>query len=298
MSNEKPWILTKTTSVVPEGYIRLGKIIRTARNPRSSLQAEGPVEGWEDFVHKNKEELQQFDMTKNDNITVAFKAWLKAVGIPVSGSASAHVDSKHDYDVSITKIEGETMEPNNDYIRKAIKSKDVQERIEASWNPKSPYVYMVTGVRLAHGLKMKKNREEKSAGSEAEAQGDGSSHNVPLQGGASGKVEAGQTTSITFDAASDCVFAYTVIAIKVTANSVVKRKEVKGQVSGIEDGQEQQKPVESSDGQATTDQKPEYELEFSLHRVEAVPEAEKGGEKVVFENGKDWALLEEETEKM
>ncbi|KAH8891430.1 hypothetical protein GQ53DRAFT_746543 [Thozetella sp. PMI_491] len=198
------WLFTKSHSFPVNGKLQLGQILSDAANPSFVLQPAGvfpiPPELLEPSTFKEGVVLDS-----SSELSVQFSSWLRATGIPVA--ASADVSSMHAGETRwrFDRLESRTMAPSLAYARGAMSHGDVPENLK-KWSFK-PRMYMVTGIRTAHGAQLTK-REERSRQAGFGVEGDSGALGAPISGGVRGQVGQSGSETQAFESSSDFVFAY------------------------------------------------------------------------------------------
>lgn len=198
----KRWIFTKACDFAPDGTLQLGQVLAKPKDPAYVLQPTGPLDLHEGMKveHVTRENL---NMQTNDEITGQFSAWAKLGYLPAYFKTSAATQRSHDYVWHFETLESYTTSPTLAYVTAAMRHGDVPATLKSFLF--KTRVYMVTGVRVAKGARMRR-RDQASTSLEAAGQTSGPDQSVTA--GTQVKMEEKKLDAEDFDKSSDFVFAY------------------------------------------------------------------------------------------
>ncbi|KAJ6447115.1 hypothetical protein O9K51_01890 [Purpureocillium lavendulum] len=215
----KRWIYTKSCEFPPDGNFRLGQIIGEPTDPAYVLQPLGPLPLLEGMnVETTRRENVRLE--DKDELSGQFKAWAKLGFLPARFSSSVAASRSDEYTWHFKSLESRLLSPSLAYVQDAMRHGDVPATLK-TWLFKHR-VYMVTGVRVVSGARMKrKDQTSMSASLAAEAPLDES-----VSAGATGNIASSSVESEGFEKATDFVFAYRLNEISYRGN--VKHKPYTG----------------------------------------------------------------------
>ncbi|KAI3570611.1 hypothetical protein IWW34DRAFT_774795 [Fusarium oxysporum f. sp. albedinis] len=198
----KRWIFTKACDFAPDGTLQLGQIVAEPKDPAYVLQPSGPLELYQDMKveHLTRENL---NMQTNDEIWGQFSAWARLGYVPAYLKASAATKRSHDYVWHFEKLESYTTSPTLDYVTAAMRHGDVPATLKRFSFKRR--VYMVTGVRVARGARMRRSDESSTS---LQTAGEISAQDQTVTVGTKAKIQEKKLEAEEFDKASDFVFAY------------------------------------------------------------------------------------------
>ncbi|SPO01214.1 uncharacterized protein DNG_03961 [Cephalotrichum gorgonifer] len=189
----------------PDGPVSLGSIITDPQNPEYCLATKRvPIPESAIFVvsqENYKEELKEKNTTKA-SLWLKFLEWM---GFEVSGSKEDDVLRVAKFD----RLETRTFVPSSDYITTSLKEPEVRRfLLRDDDEEEEALIYMITGVKIAHGVDFTEKTVRKSEG-KLSANADGSIADLPLGGKASAERSAGGEQSSHFEIkTTPIVFAY------------------------------------------------------------------------------------------
>jgi len=226
----KSWVYTKTTDYKPGGILSLGQILSDPSNPASVLQPLGPLPlpGGLKPEHRRQEGVS---MDNTSEMAAMFGVWAKATSLPVGIETKMEKDASSELIWRFKSLGSNIMSPPLEYTRNAMKHGDVPEGLK-KWGFKRR-VYMITGVRTAHGARMEK-KESHSSTVQAQLAADGSAHSVPVEGGVRVGHSSGVTNNVTFEKTTDFVFAYRLNEVNYRGK-ITQKSYTKGETSAAGD---------------------------------------------------------------
>ncbi|KAL7815163.1 hypothetical protein V8C26DRAFT_402604 [Trichoderma gracile] len=200
--NSNHWILTKSCDFAPDGSLQLGQILAEPKDPAYVLQPYGPLafpEGMK-IEHGRREGLS---MQTKGELSAHFLAWAQGSILSAGQNADATRKSSNQSAWHFRELETHTMTPSLAYIELAVRHGDVEASLRRwRWRRR---LYMVTGVRIARGARMRRLDGEYS---EFEAAMQAAVPEEVVILGAKAMLGQKQLGSEMFDKASDFVFAY------------------------------------------------------------------------------------------
>lgn len=200
----KNWIITSGQDYSPGGALSLEQILQNPWDPASGLLTEGtipiPASATRDRTTKGS-----FIMQYNDRLNVSFRLWAEINSAPVAGNISGERDTVHDSYWHIESLSGDIFLPPLSYVKRVLHSGDVPSKTQ--WWKLRRKVYMVTGLRIAHGAQIE-SQVSSSSRLHATVEADASSQGVPLSGGGGGGGGRNQSQFLRTESISDFIFAY------------------------------------------------------------------------------------------
>jgi len=160
-----------------------------------------------------------------------FGVWTKATCLPVGIGTTMENDASSELIWRFTSLGSNIMSPPLEYTRNAMKHGDVPEGLKR-WGFKKR-VYMITGVRTAHGARMEK-KESHSSTVQAQLAADGSALSVPVGGGVRVAHSSSATNNVNFEKTTDFVFAYRLNEVNYRGR-VTQKSYTKGETSATGD---------------------------------------------------------------
>ncbi|KAH7000680.1 hypothetical protein EDB80DRAFT_895847 [Ilyonectria destructans] len=198
----KRWIFTKACDFAPAGTLQLGQVLAKPKDPAYVLQPTGPLDLHEGMKVEHVTRVN-LNMQTNDEMTGQFSAWAKLGYLPAYFKASAATQRSHDYVWHFETLESYTTSPTLAYVTAAMRHGDVPATLKGFLF--KTRVYMVTGVRVAKGARMRR-RDQASTSLEAAGQTSGPDQSVTA--GTQVKMEEKKLDAEDFDKSSDFIFAY------------------------------------------------------------------------------------------
>ena len=199
------WIFTKSTEYRPHGVLRVGQILDRPFEPASALHPGGPLPT-PDVILPEDSELRGVNVSQASELSAQFGLWtnLSGVGVPAKATADASKTQSGSEDWHIERISSKIITPSNDYVDDSLRHGDVPAKLKDVWFFKKR-LYMITGVRVVEGARMR-TAEEKSSSIKIEAQGG----DPGTKAGAGGVLSLANKSSRdrAFESATDFVFAY------------------------------------------------------------------------------------------
>ena len=223
------WILTKSCDFPPNGPLQLGQILAEPFEPGYVLQPAGPLEIPSKLIHDPTfQEGVNIDSTSE--LAANFGLWARVIGVPAGGGFQVEVDRSTEMAWHFKKLESRTASPSLAYVRAAMKYGDVPETLKTYLFKRR--VYMVTGVRAAHGAHMEKRDQDETL-VQARIDGDLSSQEIPVAAGARAGAAMIDAETHKFDSASDFVFAYRLNEVHYRGK-ITHKPFKKGEISAAE----------------------------------------------------------------
>jgi hypothetical protein len=223
-----PWILTKAKEFSPTGTLQVGQILVEPFNPAYTLMPGGPLPIPADVLQEKSFQTSA-DLESKEDLNAMFGLWITAAGLPAGGKAGASVNQLDELSWHFEKLSGNIISPSIVYLNAALRHGDVPSYTGRFHVIKR--LYMVTGVRIAHGARMvKKSSQSIGLGGEAKSGATG-----PVDVGAMGRLEKGKEVKENFSNASDFVYAYRLSEVNYWGEPTHKPF-VKGEAAGEDAG--------------------------------------------------------------
>lgn len=226
----KSWVYTKTTDYKPGGILSLGQILSDPANPASVLQPLGPLPLPAELKPEHQRQ-EGVNMDITSEMAAMFGVWTKATSLPVGIETKMEKGASSELIWRFTSLGSNIMSPPLEYTRNAMKHGDVLEGLK-KWGFKKK-IYMITGVRTAHGARMEK-KETHSSTVQAQLAIDGSAHSVPVGGGVQVGHSSSATNNVTFEKTTDFVFAYRLNEVNYRGK-ITQKSYTKGETSAAGD---------------------------------------------------------------
>ncbi|KAF2176116.1 hypothetical protein K469DRAFT_531594, partial [Zopfia rhizophila CBS 207.26] len=226
----KSWVYTKTTDYKPGGVLSLGQILSDPTNPASVLQPLGPLPLPAELKPEHRRQ-DGVNMDTASEMGAMFGVWAKVTSLPIGVETEMEKDASSELIWRFESLDSNIMSPPIEYTRNAMNHGDVQEALK-KWGFKKR-VYMITGVRTAHGARMEKT-ESHSSSVQAQLAADGSPHGVPVGGGVRGGHSSSATNKVTFEKTTDFVWAYRLNEVNYRGK-ITQKSYTKGETSAAGD---------------------------------------------------------------
>lgn len=202
------WIFTKSCEFAPDGNLRLGQILAEPKDPAYVLQPLGPLP-LPDLIKPEITSRENISIQDRSELSAQFGAWAQLGYIPIHIKSNAAVSRIHDFEWYFEKLESRIMSPDIKYVEGAMRHGDVEASLRNFHFKRR--VYMVTGVRIVSGARMRRKNTSSTSG-ETSAQGGPPDQFVTAGGRA--QFTANSLDSEAFDKATDFVFAYRLNEVK------------------------------------------------------------------------------------
>ncbi|KAL6914789.1 hypothetical protein FSST1_012549 [Fusarium sambucinum] len=192
IEEDKQWILTGSYNYAPDGLLQLGQILAEPVEPWSKVSSTGPLE----LPRGTTEHLTSSTMT-NDDIEHQFSAWVNSRQKRSFFKKRVKVQEPREHVWRFNRLESHTASPSLEYVKATLKDNDLFKRLRR--NPFMSSLYMVTGLRVARGVNVRRNRQSPL---EMGVIGSNSGPAVGIQ------VDTSQLESEVPDVVPDFIFAY------------------------------------------------------------------------------------------
>lgn len=229
----KAYFLAPTRDCPPSGPIALGNIIVSPSVPEEALNSNliPPTE----TIHESYQTNWQAEMGHHKDgklgIWTGFLQFL-GIGVDVGVEHSRYYGDIYRFD----RLETHFFLPSTEYVEKCVRSPNVQDHIIKSRFRSN--IYMVTGIKIARGASIASIRL-RERGTYLHFGVNGAPLGLPLSIGPEASISSASTHSVSFDGASDFVFAFRLREIHYSQKQkVTHRSYDKGVLSGIHDGTE------------------------------------------------------------
>ncbi|KAL7807191.1 hypothetical protein V8C44DRAFT_191095 [Trichoderma aethiopicum] len=197
-----PWILTRAYDFAPDGSLQLGQILAKPEDPTHVLQPNGPLK-FPDGMRVEYSSREGVSMEENDEPVAHFRAWARSSVISAGGNAGSAKDGSSRSSWHVEKLETYKISPSRAYVEQAMRHGDVEASLKKwRWRKR---VYMVTGVRVARGARLRRvNEDYLNFGAEVQVVAPAEVATLGLKAMMGRK----KFDSERFDKASDFVFSY------------------------------------------------------------------------------------------
>jgi hypothetical protein len=220
----------------------LGQILAKPKDPAYVLQPLGPLSLDGEGIDPEVTSRSNVSIHDKDELSAQFSAWANLGYIPAQFRASSASTHAHDLEWRFDKLESRIMSPTLAYLQKTMRHGDVEATLK-NWKFKR-HVYMVTGVRIVNGARMRR-KDTSSTSNTLVAEGGPPDQSVFA--GMRGKFAGSSTDSEEFDRATDFVFAYRLNEVSYRG-TVTHKPYTKGEVASADKRAEQSGPkVEIND---------------------------------------------------
>ena len=222
----KPWIFTKAKEFEEGKTLQLGQILADPKNPAHVLMPGGPLPVPKELIQESSFQTS-VDIESKDDLVAMFGLWTTVAGQPAGGKAGGSVTRSDEISWHFEKLTGKIVSPSVEYVKSSLLHGDVPSYTSRLHLTKR--LWMITGVRVAHGGRMTK-KNSRSVGVDAKVHVDATT-TMPLEAGASAHLEKSKEDKESFKKASDFVYAYRLSEISYWGEP---RHEpyVKGEVAG------------------------------------------------------------------
>jgi len=215
------YILAPNWDFLPTGPITLGSLIIDPRNPKRSLNQNRliPILDTE-IVTSNKED---WSITHEQLLSGRVGIWASFLAPLLGVGADLALDSKRDSDevYKCARLETRYFLPDETYISRSLLDPVVKAYTAKFWQKS---VYMVTGVKIAHGGTVETSRGE-GFGAEVKVGLDGTPSGVPVGGGPEVKGERTKRITVKFGGSDDFILGYQLIKIKSKKDGAFTEKD-------------------------------------------------------------------------
>lgn len=196
------WIFTRSCEFGPEGNLSLGQILAEPKDPAYVLQPFGPL-AFPDLLKPEITSRENISIQDKSELSAQFNAWARLGYIPVQVKSNAAVSRAHDFVWHFDKLESRIISPDINYVEGAMRHGDVEASLRNFHFKRR--VYMVTGVRIVSGARMRRENASSTSGG---ILAQGGPPDQSMEAGVRGQLTATSLDSEAFDKASDFVFAY------------------------------------------------------------------------------------------
>ena len=229
----KTYFLAPTRDCPPSGPIALGNIIAAPSLPEEALNQRPalPIQSIYESYHTNW--TAEVGRRRQGKIGLWTK-FLQGLGVGIDLSVKYDIGKTDIY--AFDRVETRFFRPDKIYIEESMCSPDVRHFIKKSKFRAN--VYMITGIKIAIGASVTSTKL-KERGINVQLGVDGTAvGGVPLGLGPNVEVSSGRTQAVSFDGASDFVFAFRLREIIYSKKrGMTDREYSKGALFGLESGQ-------------------------------------------------------------
>jgi hypothetical protein len=261
-SQRKTYILAPNWEFHPDGPIALGSIITDPKNPARSLNKTNRVPIEPHLITTSPKEnwsIRREDLLAcNGGIWASFLAPLLGVGADVSTNVARHSDETY----KCERLDTVYFQPDEEYLILSLKNPVVQGYIKKTWFEKS--VYMVTGVKIAHGASVETGAGSGFGGEVGITFGAEPVAAVPVHGGPSVTLEKSSKETTSFTGSQPFVLGYQLIKITSKKGGPVDKDYNKLALLDDADDAGDRKLEIGSDWDITDVQAPSVDLEDML----------------------------------
>jgi hypothetical protein len=219
MASTRPsYMLPPNFDFPPSGAIALGKVIKDPKRPGRALHSANVNQS---LITETKRTPWSFS---NENarsgsvgLFASFLAPILGIGADIEGSLSLDHDHVYRCDELVTRY----FVPDDAFIAKCLCSSTVK-----AYTKNNPWrsIYMITGVKIAHGATMETTLED-GQGVEGKVGVDGTPSGVPVGGGPKAKYEQKKTRIVKFGSGEDFILAYQLLRIKPKSDGSFKEED-------------------------------------------------------------------------
>lgn len=223
----KYYYLVPVTGLPADGPVQLGSLVSDPQEVTLPIN-DYPV------PPKSYGSHVQTSVTTNDCVSIArnrtgsfgvFAEFLAQLGSPISGSVEGEISTTTSEDWSFPELTTWWFTPSLEYVRAALNDVVVQNwlYVNRPWIG-STKIYMVTGVKVAHGSKTSMSTLKSRAGNIALGF-DTSGFGVPINAGPEGGRRSEVAVTRSFTSEESFVFAFRLQRIKVYASGELKQSD-------------------------------------------------------------------------
>ncbi|KAL9136861.1 MAG: hypothetical protein Q9175_001934 [Cornicularia normoerica] len=226
----KTYFLAPTRDCPPSGPIALGNIIASPSLPEEALNLRPALPIRPIYESYQTNWTAEVGRRRHGKIGLWTK-FLQVLGVGIDFSVNYDIGKTDIYDFD--RVETRFFAPDKVYIEESMSSSEVREFIVRSKFRAN--VYMITGIKVAIGASVTSTKL-RQRGIHVQLGVDGTAVGVPLGLGPDVEVSSGRTHGISFDGASDFVFAFRLREIIYSKRQgIVHREFSKGALFGLED---------------------------------------------------------------
>ena len=198
----KSYFLAPTRDCPPSGPIALGNIIASPSSPEEALNLRPalPIRPIYDSYQTNWTAEVRHRRQANFGLWTKF---LQVLGVGIDFSVNYDVGKTDIY--AFDRVETRFFAPDKVYVEESMSAPEVREFIARSKFRAN--VYMITGIKVAIGASVTSTKL-RQRGIHVQLGVDGTAVGVPLGLGPDVEVSSSRTQGISFDHASDFVFAF------------------------------------------------------------------------------------------
>lgn len=222
------YIFTQTREYTPGGTLQLGQVIAHPFEPGHSLLPRGPIPIPSSLIQEETSQ-ESVTATYSHDPVVMFSLWARFTSLPLNSSTGAIFKSSNELSWNFERLSSKVFAPSLDYVTSAMHHGDVLNYIKGKLFKSR--VYMITGVRIAHGAKMVK-RKSHSIHTHVGGSVDSDAMTAPASAGWKAGLTPSSSSGESFEKASDFVYAYKLNEINYRGRLSHKPFK-KGETSGL-----------------------------------------------------------------
>lgn len=226
----KTYFLAPTRDCPPSGPIALGNIIASPSSPEEALNSRSALPTGPIYESYQTNWTAEVGRRRQGKIGLWTK-FLQVLGVGIDFSVNYDIGKTDIY--YFDRMETRFFMPDKAYIEESMSSPEVRDFIVRSKFRAN--VYMITGIKVAIGASVMSTKL-RQRGIHVQLVVDGTAVGVPLSLGPDIEVSSGRTQGISFDDASDFIFAFRLREIIYSKRQgIVHREFGKGALFGLED---------------------------------------------------------------
>jgi hypothetical protein len=231
---KQTYILMRNNNYRPDGPVRLGSVLSSPTTPESTIGS-STLLPFPESIPIQVSSLYDFKSTCAQNSGSkfgVFTKFLSVLGIGADVGVETAVMTSHS--VSAEKLETRFIAPTRDYLELLLQVPAIQEYIKEQRFRAN--IYLVTGIRVAFGVREGSSSAERKSGVHVSARVDGSmTGGVPASVGPEVTIDKGQKVKMEFGKSDDYVYAYRVKEVHYsTRKGKVVSKDIKGELYSLD----------------------------------------------------------------
>jgi hypothetical protein len=204
--HKKSWIFVKGCEYSPNRSLSLGQLLTDPFDPSIPLLPDGPLPIPEQQIEHSYQD--GVSHSSGSTLDVSFRIWAEVDLLPVQGNIGSSRKTSNSLSWHFDKLEGQIFIPHMPDIVAALQVDTVVSQIRRSRFNFRKRLYMVTGVRIARGANMSKEKSyeiglNNEVGVDLAYVG-----GPPMNVGIGGGITTGSNSAQSFQGASDFVYAY------------------------------------------------------------------------------------------
>ena len=241
---KKAWILVKGCEFNPGRSLALGQILADPYAPDLSLLPHVPLP----VESKDVEHSYQEGVVKSSSslLHVSFGVWAEINLLPVTGGVGTAKHIQRARSWQFDRLEGQIVVPRLEDVKTALETDSVTEYIgRIKWNFRKR-LYIVTGVRIAHGARLTESVSTGIEGSISAGVDLTALSGAPVTVGVDASLTRGAHASHAFQGSSSFVFAYRLAELWYGKNTHLEPF-TSGETFNLDSGREDEERAEIDD---------------------------------------------------